>query len=105
MSNSQASPKSRATTVLLSAIAALLAVDVSVRVMDSKSTETSEPVASSMPVAYQPEAGLANPLRQREQMIMELQSIDSRLASLESKLKGNIRVEVMNFPKVVAEKD
>lgn len=102
MSNSQASPKSRSTTALLSAIAALLAVDVSVRMMDSKPAEQAGEV---VPVAYQPQVGLANPIHQREQMIDELQQIDRRLASLENKLKGNIRVEVMNFPKVAAEND
>lgn len=102
MSNSQASPKSRSTTVLLSAIAALLAVDVSVRLMDK---EPAVQASEAVPVAYQPESVLANPIHQREQMIDELQQIDRRLASLENKLKGNIRVEVMNFPKVDTEND
>ncbi len=102
MSNCQTSPKSRSTTVLLSAIAALLAVDVSVRLMDK---EPAVQASEAVPVAYQPQVGLANPIHQREQMIDELQQIDSRLASLENRLKGNIRVEVMNFPKVDTEND
>lgn len=102
MSNNQAHSKPRSQTILLTAIATLLAADVGLRFFDTKPVSQAK---AAMPVAYQPEAGLANPIRQREQMIDELQQIDSRLASLETRLKGNIRVEVMNFPKVDSEKD
>ncbi len=106
MSNQHASTgKSRLQTVLLAAIAGLLAVDVGHRFV----SEDAAPQAAGdqvIPVSYQPENDpdmLANPLRQRMQMIDQLKSIDRRMTSIESQLKGKLRVEVLNFPAPKAE--
>ena len=105
MSNQHTSGKSRLQTTLLAAIAGLLAVDVGHRFMSDAPT-TQNVNAEVTPVSFQPENDpdmLANPLRQRQLMIGELQSIDRRLSSIESQLKGKLRVEVMNFPQPKAE--
>jgi len=104
MNDQQAATKSRSQTLLLAAIAALLAVDIGTRVIGTNGAAQQAPVAQAFPVSYQPET-LSNPLDQRRRMISELQSIDSKLASIESKLKSRLRVEVTNFPKPITEKD
>jgi hypothetical protein len=100
MSNQQQSSKSRPQTLLLAAIAALLAVDVGARFIGSGEPAFQSEPAQVVPVSYtQPEVTMSNPLDQRRRMISEMQSIDSRLQSIESKLKSRLRVEVTNFPK------
>lgn len=89
--------------MLLAAIAALLAVDVGARVLGTTAPAVQAEPAQVVPVSYaQPEGMLSNPLDQRRRMITEMQSIDSRLAAIESKLKSRLRVEVTNFPKPAA---
>lgn len=106
MSNQQEPTKSRPQTLLLAAIATLLAVDIGARFVGQDAPAVEAEPAQVVPVAYQPEPGmLSNPLDQRRRMIAELQSIDSRLNSIESTLKSRIRVEVTNFPKPAPEKE
>ena len=100
-----AATKSRMQTLLLAGIAALLAVDVGTRLFGNDDAAQRASAAQAFPVSYQPESLLSNPLDQRRRMIAELQSIDSKLTSIESKLKSKLRVEVTNFPKPVSEKD
>lgn len=105
MSNQHTSGKSRLQTTLLAAIAGLLAVDVGARFFDGVAPKASDS-AQIVPVSYQPEAEdgqFANPILQRKQMVDQLKSVDRRLASIESQLKGRLRVEVTNFPQVKAE--
>ncbi|MCA9271862.1 MAG: hypothetical protein KDA31_02335 [Phycisphaerales bacterium] len=104
MSNQHNSGKSRLQTMLLAAIAGLLAVDVGHRFIGSDSVGATTD-SDMLQVAYQPEVegGLANPLRQRQQMIDQLKSVDRRLSSIESQLKGKLRVEVLNFPQPKAD--
>lgn len=110
MSTQPATSKSRTQSLLLAAVAGLLAVDVSIRLTDnSEAKPSASEQTSTLPVTYQPEPDpvdiLANPLAQRRAMIDQLKSIDRRLMSLESRLDGNLRVEVTNFPKVQPETD
>ncbi len=91
---------SRLQTALLPAVLMLLAVDVFVRL--------TPPTASAAEEAAQPETGpggvptLVNPARQRAMMLDELKEMNRRITSMERKLDGRLRVEVVNFPKVEA---
>ncbi len=103
MSNQNTSGKSRLQTVLLAAIAGLLAVDVGERIFGND-PQPAEPLTRVIPVSYQPEAvSLANPIDQRRQMISELKDIDRKLTQIDDRLKGRLRVEVTNFPAPKAE--
>lgn len=90
---------SRLQSALLPAVLVLVAADVFVRL-------TPPPASASEAVAAQPEEGpggvptLVNPARQRAMMLDELKEMNRRITSMERKLDGRLRVEVVNFPKV-----
>ncbi|PHQ80961.1 MAG: hypothetical protein COB69_05080 [Phycisphaera sp.] len=106
MSSQPAASKSRTQTLLLAAIAALLAVDVGARVSARGEAVQHQSRSTVIPVSYQPQdVQMANSLEQRQRMIAELKSIDRRLGSIESRLSRQLRVEVTNFPKPAPEKE
>jgi len=101
MSSQPAASKSRTQTLLLAAIAALLAVDVGARVSARGEAVQHQSRSTVIPVSYQPQdVQMANSLEQRQRMIAELKSID-----IESRLSRQLRVEVTNFPKPAPEKE
>ncbi len=92
----------RVKTVLLAAIAGLLALGVGQQFLWINARSSAEQ-SYAVPISYQPEEGMANPLRQRQEMIEALTKIELRLSAIESQLKGKLRVEVTNFPAPKAE--
>lgn len=88
----------RLQSALLPAVLVLLAADIFVRL-------TPPTANASEAAAAQPETGpdgvptLVNPARQRAMIVDELKDMNRRISSMERKLDGRLRVEVVNFPK------
>ncbi|MEL6798078.1 MAG: hypothetical protein AAFO89_14820 [Planctomycetota bacterium] len=87
---------SRLQSALLPAVLMLLAVDVFVRL--------TPPPVQAAEASAQPEGPggvptLVNPARQRAMIVDELKEMNRRITSMERKLDGRLRVEVVNFPK------
>ncbi|MEL7484069.1 MAG: hypothetical protein AAFN41_06910 [Planctomycetota bacterium] len=87
----------RLQSALLPAVLVLLAADIFVRL--------APPPAQAAEAPAQPETGpggvptLVNPARQRQMIVDELKDMNRRITSMERKLDGRLRVEVVNFPK------
>lgn len=93
----------RGQAALLTVVAILLAADVFVR-LEPPSARAEQPAVQ--PTARDTDVPtLVNPARQRLEMIAELKEVSKRVASLERKLDGRIRVEVINFPAASPEKE
>lgn len=59
-----------------------------------------ESAALAQPPAEESDSGgRVNPAEQRKQMITELQSISSKMAAIEARLKGPLTVKVLEMPR------